>query len=801
MTEQEIKLVISALLHDIGKVIYREGNDKRKHSQSGYDYLKEEVKISDKEILDAVRYHHYDAMKAANINSDALAYIVYIADNIASAADRREVAGEEQGFELATPLQSIFDIVNKDIVNKNDGKQYYTPELLNPEKGIKFPQEEKRKFDKYFYSQVKENVTDNLKQIFWNEEYINSLLELLEGNLSFVPSSTATHERADISLYDHLKITAAISSCIYQYMQESNRLNYKDELFKNAKSFYKEDAFLFTSIDISGIQDFIYTIVSDGALKTLRTRSFYLEIVMEHIIDCLLKELSLSRANLIYSGGGHCYLLLPNTENVKVIFDEQIKKINDWFLDTFDISLYVAGGYVPCSSETLQNHPNGSYEEMFKAVNRVVSAQKSHRYTYNDIIKLNHLKREDYSKECRVCKQITMVNEEGLCDMCSRIKNFSRNIITAELFAVIRTEKENALPLPLGYYLVATSETEMKEYMKKEEFVRAYGKNRIYTGKHVTTKLWIGEYVLDSHLDKLIDESEGIARLGTLRADVDNLGQTFQAGIPREFNTLSRSATLSRQLSMFFKLYINRILSEPEYRIGEGKGGRKATIVYSGGDDLFIVGAWNDVIELSIDINRCFKRYTQNKLTLSAGIGIYEEGYPISAMASEVAELEDDSKKNIGKDSVTIFKDHQWHEVKTPQNKLIRISDGTYHWDTFIEEVIGQKYMTIKNYFVNTEDHGKSTLYQILELIRLQYSKNTDDISKKGKINFARLIYLLARLEPDKNAKEAEREAYQIFSQKIHDWSMSEEESRQLKTAIQLYAYLIREKEEEKHEN
>lgn len=34
---------------------------------------------------------------------------------------------------------------------------------------------------------------------------------------------------------------------------------------------------------------------------------------------------------------------------------------------------------------------------------------------------------------------------------------------------------------------------------------------------------------------------------------------------------------------------------------------RNATIVYSGGDDVFIVGAWNEVIELSIDLQEKFK--------------------------------------------------------------------------------------------------------------------------------------------------------------------------------------------------
>lgn len=36
MTEQEVKLIIGSLLHDIGKVVYRQGDDRRNHSQSGY---------------------------------------------------------------------------------------------------------------------------------------------------------------------------------------------------------------------------------------------------------------------------------------------------------------------------------------------------------------------------------------------------------------------------------------------------------------------------------------------------------------------------------------------------------------------------------------------------------------------------------------------------------------------------------------------------------------------------------------------------------------------------------------------
>ena len=110
MTEVEIKLVIASLLHDIGKVIYREGSDKRKHSESGYDYLKQEVGITDKEILNGVLYHHYDKMVNAKLDKQSLAYITYIADNIASAADRRKSDAEGTGFETSMPLQSVCNI-------------------------------------------------------------------------------------------------------------------------------------------------------------------------------------------------------------------------------------------------------------------------------------------------------------------------------------------------------------------------------------------------------------------------------------------------------------------------------------------------------------------------------------------------------------------------------------------------------------------------------------------------------------------------------------------------------------------
>lgn len=797
MNDMEVKIVIAALLHDIGKVLYRQGDDRRKHSKSGYDFLKEEVKKLDKPVLDAVLYHHGDALKGAKLEKDAIAYIVYVADNIASAADRRKNESEDVGFEMTMPLQSVFNILNG-----NHEMKYYAPKTLDEKDGINYPQEEKVIFDEAFYSQVKYNIKGNLAGLDWSQEYLNSLLEVMEANLSFVPSSTARGEKADISLYDHVKLTAAVASCIYRYLQNSKIVDYEEVLFRKASDFYEKETFLLYSMDVSGIQEFIYTIASENALKTLRSRSFYLEIMMEHIIDNLLQELHLSRANLIYSGGGHCYILFPNTKEVKEAADHYVEQLNDWLMDTFQTSLFVAAGYVPCSTNSLKNEPNGSYSEIFKKLGVLLSEKKKKRYTAKDIIKLNTQKYDDYTRECKVCKRIAKVDEKGECLVCRAIEEFSKNILEDDFFTITLQKKRNSLPLPGGFFVETDNEASLRKKMTEDDyFVRAYSKNKMFTGKHIATKLWVGSYTAKKDTKSFAKEAEGIDRIGILRADVDNLGHAFVAGFENQENqnryvTLSRTATLSRQLSLFFKLYINRILEEPIYFIDEKLDGqprtkRNITICYSGGDDLFLVGAWNEIIEAAVDIRRCFEKYTQGTLTLSAGIGIYQPGYPISACAYEVADLEEESKRLPNKNAVTVFPDGKYHMVQDGNKKEIKVSDGTYSWQEFEMEMVGEKYQTIKKFFDQSEDRGKNFLYHLLELVRNQ----------EEKISFARYVYLLSRMEPDAKAAPEEKQNYQEFSKKMYEWIKNEKDCRQLKTAINLYAYLTRDEEEQKHED
>lgn len=94
---------------------------------------------------------------------------------------------------------------------------------------------------------------------------------------------------------------------------------------------------------------------------------------------------------------------------------------------------------------------------------------------------------------------------------------------------------------------------------------------------------------------------EGFKRLGILRMDVDNLGRIFQEGFGENRSSFSRYAALSRSFDWFFKGYINTLW--------KGHFSNSTYIVYSGGDDLFLVGRWNDCIAFAELIRTEFRKY------------------------------------------------------------------------------------------------------------------------------------------------------------------------------------------------
>lgn len=730
--------------------------------------------IKTKFIFDSILYYADKITGTANKEAENI-YIMKLADKISATFDRRKIADSEFTFEESGNLYSIFNILN----GNNESKRYDASILYEDEK-IKFAKDSIVKPSAEFYKAIKEKLSGKLENASVDMDFINSYLEMLERTTSYIPVSGSGDEKVDISVYEHIKQSIAIGSSLYEYLTENDRIKDQEKLYHSPDEFYKEKSILLYSMDFSGIQSFIYgQYGKEEVLKNLRSRSFYLEILMENIIDELLKSLNLSVANLLYAGGGHAYFILANTQKTKTLLSDFDADIKAWMQDTFGIDLYIGSGYCECSCNDLQNKPDGAYSNCFREVSGAVSQNKLRRYGASQIKALNKGKKTDGERECKICHSSYNLNENRVCSLCDGFAKLSKDILNREIFTVVSDKENGILPIYRNGYLSAENikRKDGEEYLNtnKKILIRSYSKNGVYKGKDYVKTIYVGDYHNAETLENLVKDGVGIKRLGVLRGDIDNLGKAFVGGFEKNKQTLSKSAAFSRKLTQFFKYDINNILRNPVYKISfsdseDENTDRKIAIIYSGGDDVFVVGAWKDIIEFGVDLYNNLKEYTQGTLTVSAGLGIYMPKYPISYMAEKTGELEDCSKKLDGKNAITLFD-----------------KNNSYHWDEFIDKVMGEKFATISEFFSTVEDKGNSLLYNLLELFR----------NRDKKINIARMAYILARMEPSGKVSEEEKAVYKNFKEKVYDWMFSESDTKQMITAIYIYSYLIR-KEEEK---
>lgn len=840
MDEKLICLQLGALLHDIGKIIRRAGLDSKEHSKAGSNYLKNNNLLADryKEIYDMIDYHHAKYLSSADLKEDSLAYIVYEADNIASGIDRVKYEDKQiRGNEMDS-LNSIFNVIR---IEKNNLKKTF--KLFDFDKnGFNMPTLSSIKLNNSDYKKIINHIKDNLNTF---KENINpeKLAIVLEACCSYFPSSSYV-DTPDISYYDHVKLTAAISACFYLYDKENNIQNFKEEYFFSINR--SKEKFLLVSGEFSGIQNFIYTISSKMAMKSLRGRSFYLELFAEHIIDEILSTLELSRINLLYSGGSHFYLLLPNTEKTKEILDIYKEKINNFILERMGTTIYFEMVYTETSAEELSNgltkeiKTENKVGELFRKTSSKVSKAKLSRYSLKQLKELfdensSINKIYSYTKECTICKKAEdekilennsrdFGEEAGieLCDSCKGYINLGKDIsqlyhTNNDKFIIEKEceklEKGVIFPKYLeGYVNILIND---KNYILKNmnKIHRYYAINSNYTGDKLCKNIWVGNYnitVKDENrkgnlieFKELVKKSKGIERLAVFRADVDNLGTLFQSGFenkgskePYKNVTLSKSVVLSRYLSDFFKRKINLILEKKDAAKDNNElfkkycdiicennlSPRDIVIVYSGGDDVFAIGTWNDIIEFSIDLRTAFKEFTNDKITLSAGIGFFSENYPIHQMAEKTGNLESlakankDSSGKIIKNSVALF-----GEINAELNHV-------YTWDIFIDKVLGEKYKFIKSITIlNEEDKkrevekifvGKSKWYSLMNLI-------VNRLTKNNRLDIARFAYILGRIDcTDKN-----KDNFNKFRKNLLLWLKNKEDAKQLLTAINILIY------------
>lgn len=151
----------------------------------------------------------------------------------------------------------------------------------------------------------------------------------------------------------------------------------------------------------------------------------------------------------------------------------------------------------------------------------------------------------------------------------------------------------------------------------------------------VKQQIQLGEELRNQQHFKTFEDYAKDTKLGILRMDVDGLGKRFVEG----FNSIKEYKTFSKRLVDFFEKETAKIQQEPAFR-------DYLNIIYAGGDDLFIVGRWDKVVNFAERIHKEVEVFFgKDGITISGGMTIVDSKYPIAKAAEMAGHAEDVAKQ------------------------------------------------------------------------------------------------------------------------------------------------------------
>ncbi|WP_322815637.1 type III-A CRISPR-associated protein Cas10/Csm1 [Chloroflexus sp.] len=421
--------------------------------------------------------------------------------------------------------------------------------------------------------------------------------------------------------------------------------------------------------DLSGLQEFLYSIPAAGAARQLRGRSFYLQLLTEACAYWVLRNSRMPLCNLLYAGGGRFYAVLPGSVATQVL--EWRRHLGHILLQSHDGSLYLALG------STRPFAPEQYTDETWRELSEAIDHDKRRRFAALDDSEFARMFRPRPPRPPRsdgsdapdalgeslaeLGRQLTRaaVLEVNLTASQSDGATWRRAITALGVDYRLIEESSSTKGSVSSRRLLALNDDVVQQLTAEE--VGAIGQRYTVTEAYRLQADDLAHYrEIDSAqaseirvgdvapFNLLAHLSDGVPRIAVLRMDVDNLGDLFGKGLqrPAGMGGLAVTAALSSALSRFFEGWVGELCRR---RNQQGKGGIYA--VYSGGDDLFLVGSWHLIPELAQQIRDDFIRYTTGAkptakppVSLSAGITLHQAGYPLYQAAEDAGNALDAAK-------------------------------------------------------------------------------------------------------------------------------------------------------------
>lgn len=481
--------------------------------------------------------------------------------------------------------------------------------------------------------------------------------------------TASDYEGEDISLYNQSRIAAAIAGCVCACGSEGGDSEERQTYFKLVIG------------DFAGIQKYVFSVanVSEaGVAKRLRARSFYVDITVSVVAQMLIERFHLTQNHILMLTGGKFYLLLPNSADSDRMLEAVEQEMEREFYSKFKGQIYIKLAWISIGDQGLKN-----YSMTVTELSRLLAEKKSKAF-YHNFVRNGEWQEDEFllyhdlgGKEiCRSCGGELTDKGAHYCENCKIQTKIGGRLPRVKYIAYYKEKTNDAYHI-YGNYWIGLWEKPKQDKAFLIEAVNSAEIPDLLRGKPVSPRFMANHIPTNEAgevqtFEDIADRSRGIHKLAVLKADVDNLGYLFADGLrkkERHYGTISRVNTMSRMLELFFSGYINYLTTQlPEYK--------NVYSVFSGGDDLFLIGPWDVMPKLALEIQSRFHEFAacNPALTISATVSIF---HPKEHIASQ-AELSEASLKRVkntavpklypekeGRDGVCFMKElYSWEDLK-----------------------------------------------------------------------------------------------------------------------------------------
>jgi CRISPR-associated protein Csm1 len=381
---------------------------------------------------------------------------------------------------------------------------------------------------------------------------------------------------------------------------------------------------IFLQAQIHGSERFLTSpsLFGEGFAE-LAGRCGWLSLISEALPRALLSELKLSRM-LLGSSGGEQFLL--------VLTDECLAAANEFLTRSATAISDISGGALELVWASTENL--GAWQIARKrledALSRKTAAPLADFSTSSIFVPFEQSERSTKS---------------------DYFAKFGARLISAQQIGWSATDPAH-LSTEDGDYTWP-----LQNQSSPDEDVIAYPRRYAMADDDVTAEHQIESQRIATPAE-LADLAEGASHWGILRGDVDNFNLRL-----RRADSIEEHIQLSFVFKEFFAGELSLLCTLPEFW-------RKVTILYRGGDDFAVIGAWDALVALARELERVFEKFVQQNLQSFPGL----EGKSIT-MALELAGAPDAS-------AVAVFEaaGQQMQSAKTAEISTFYLFGRTLEW-------------------------------------------------------------------------------------------------------------------------